>query len=89
MFFEELLGTFPTIELTGDPLRIRSNLNNGLKELPVRLARVADHRNWRQPAGIATLADAGWLPESAARGPARTYSLDSADIWLVNCAMSK
>ena len=30
--------TFPTIELTGEPRRVRSNLNNGLKELPVRLA---------------------------------------------------
>ena len=38
VFFEELLATFPTIELTGEPRRIRSNLNNGLKELPVRLA---------------------------------------------------
>ena len=39
VFFEELLATFPTIELTGEPRRIRSNLNNGLKALPVRLAR--------------------------------------------------
>ncbi len=38
MFFEELLATFSTIELTGEPRRVRSNLNNGLKELPVRLA---------------------------------------------------
>jgi cytochrome P450 len=38
IFFEELLATFPTIELTGDPVRLRSNLNNGLKALPVRLA---------------------------------------------------
>ena len=37
VFFEELLATFPTIELTGDPVRVRSNLNNGLKRLPVRL----------------------------------------------------
>jgi cytochrome P450 len=37
VFFEELLGTFPTIELAGDPVRSRSNLNNGLKRLPVRL----------------------------------------------------
>ena len=28
VFFEELLATFPTIELTGEPVRIRSNLNN-------------------------------------------------------------
>ncbi len=39
VFFEELLAAFPTIELAGDPVRIRSNLNNGLKQLPVRLAR--------------------------------------------------
>jgi cytochrome P450 len=39
VFFEELLDTFGTIELTGEPRRTRSNLNNALKELPVRLAR--------------------------------------------------
>jgi len=39
VFFEELLSTFPTIELTGEPVRIRSNLNNALKALPVKLAR--------------------------------------------------
>ncbi len=39
VFFEELLGTFPSIELTGDPIRVRSNLNNALKVLPVRLTR--------------------------------------------------
>jgi len=38
VFFEELLAHFPTIELTGTPKRQRSNLNNALKELPVRLA---------------------------------------------------
>jgi cytochrome P450 len=38
VFFEELLATFGTIELTGPPRRIRSNLNNGLKELPLHLA---------------------------------------------------
>jgi cytochrome P450 len=37
VFFEELLATFPAIEQTGPARRIRSNLNNGLKELPVRL----------------------------------------------------
>lgn len=36
-FFAELLGTFGGIELTGEPVRIRSNLNNGLKNLPIRL----------------------------------------------------
>jgi cytochrome P450 len=39
VFFEELLDTFGTIELAGEPRRTRSNLNNALKELPVRLAR--------------------------------------------------
>jgi cytochrome P450 len=38
IFFEELLAHFPTIELAGEPRRQRSNLNNRLKELPVRLA---------------------------------------------------
>jgi cytochrome P450 len=38
VFFEELLATFPTIELTGEPVRLRSNLNNALKRLPIRLA---------------------------------------------------
>ncbi|MGQ0824035.1 MAG: cytochrome P450 [Actinomycetota bacterium] len=38
VFFEELLATFPTIELTGEPRRTRSNLNNGFKALPVRLS---------------------------------------------------
>ncbi len=39
VFFEELLATFPDIELAGEPTRVRSNLNNGLKRLPVRLHR--------------------------------------------------
>jgi cytochrome P450 len=38
VFFEELLGTFGVIELVGEPVRVRSNLNNALKRLPVRLA---------------------------------------------------
>jgi cytochrome P450 len=38
VFFEELLRAFPTIELTGEPVRTRSNLNNALKSLPVRLS---------------------------------------------------
>lgn len=37
VFFDELLNAFPTIELTGPPVRVRSNLNNGLKTLPIRL----------------------------------------------------
>ncbi|NUP33828.1 MAG: cytochrome P450 [Streptomycetaceae bacterium] len=39
VFFEELLATFPEIELTGEPKRLRSNLNNALTTLPVRLTR--------------------------------------------------
>jgi len=39
VFLDELLTAFPTIEQTGEPRRIRSNLNNGLKSLPVRLQR--------------------------------------------------
>jgi cytochrome P450 len=37
LFFAELLSTFGDIELTGEPVRIRSNLNNSLKRLPLRL----------------------------------------------------
>jgi len=37
IFFTELMRTFPTIELTGEPQRVRSNLNNALRTLPVRL----------------------------------------------------
>jgi cytochrome P450 len=39
VFFDELLSTFPVIEQTGEAQRIRSNLNNGLKSLPVELGR--------------------------------------------------
>ena len=39
VFFEELLAAFPRIERTGAPRRIRSNLNNGLKALPLSLQR--------------------------------------------------
>ncbi len=38
VFFEELFAHFPTIELTGEPRRQRSNLNNALKSLPVSLS---------------------------------------------------
>jgi cytochrome P450 len=38
VFFDELLATFPAIELTGEPVRLRSNLNNALKKLPIRLS---------------------------------------------------
>ena len=37
VFFEELLAAFPHIELAGEPRHQRSNLNNALKALPVRL----------------------------------------------------
>lgn len=37
VFFQELLDTFPDIELIGEPIRVRSNLNNSLKHLPIRL----------------------------------------------------
>jgi len=37
VFFEELLAAFSRIELAGAPRRQRSNLNNALKALPVRL----------------------------------------------------
>lgn len=38
IFFEELLGRFSAIERTGAAERVRSNLNNGVKRLPVRLS---------------------------------------------------
>jgi cytochrome P450 len=38
IFFEELLATFPAIEPAGDPVRLRSNLNNSYKRVPVRLS---------------------------------------------------
>lgn len=37
VFFEELLATFPHIEVTGEPVRVRSNLNNAYKRVPVSL----------------------------------------------------
>ncbi|MTE12978.1 cytochrome P450 [Nocardia aurantiaca] len=39
VFFEELLARFSKLEQIGDARRIRSNLNNGLKSLPIRLTR--------------------------------------------------
>ena len=36
VFFEELLAGFDEIELAGEPVRLRSNLNNSFKRLPVR-----------------------------------------------------
>lgn len=37
VFLDELLARFPEIERTGPAVRLRSNLNNALKALPVRL----------------------------------------------------
>ncbi len=37
VFFEELLTTFPSIAMAGEPARTRSNLNNAFKRMPVRL----------------------------------------------------
>ena len=37
VFFEELLARTDAIDVTGTPSRVRSNLNNGLKRLPVRM----------------------------------------------------
>ena len=37
VFFDELLQRFDRIDRVGDPARQRSNLNNSLKQLPVRL----------------------------------------------------
>jgi cytochrome P450 len=39
VFFDTLLDTFSSIEQTGPAQRQRSNLNNALKSLPVRLTR--------------------------------------------------
>ncbi len=37
VFLEELLDAFSAIELTGEPVRVRSNLVNSFKRIPVRL----------------------------------------------------
>jgi cytochrome P450 len=37
IFFEELLSRFSTIERNGEPKRLRSNLNNSFKSVPVSL----------------------------------------------------
>ena len=37
VFFEVLLGTYPTIELTGDVTRLRATMTPGVKHMPVRL----------------------------------------------------
>jgi cytochrome P450 len=38
VFFEELLAAFDGIELAGEPVRLRSNLNNAYRRVPVRLS---------------------------------------------------
>jgi cytochrome P450 len=38
VFVEELLAAFPSIELTGEPVRLQSNFNNAYRLMPVRLA---------------------------------------------------
>jgi hypothetical protein len=42
VFFEELFRAFAGIEETAAPARIRSNLVNGFKRMPVRLLAQAD-----------------------------------------------
>lgn len=37
VFFEVLLGTYPSIELTGDVTRLRATMTPGVKSMPVRL----------------------------------------------------
>ncbi len=39
VFFEELLATFATIEVTSEPVKVRSNLTNGFKRMGVHLSR--------------------------------------------------
>jgi cytochrome P450 len=40
IFFTELLSAFSSIELVGSPQRLRSNLNNALRTLPVRMVPI-------------------------------------------------
>jgi cytochrome P450 len=37
VLFEELLSSFSAIELTGEPIRLRSNFINGYRHIPVRM----------------------------------------------------
>ena len=39
LFFEELFAAYTSLELNGSPIRLRSNLNNALRSLPIRLTR--------------------------------------------------
>ena len=38
VWLEELVPYLPRLELTGEPVRLRSNFFNGVKRLPVRIA---------------------------------------------------
>jgi cytochrome P450 len=42
VFFEELLGRLPDIELDGPVERLQSNFQSGIKHMPVRFARKAE-----------------------------------------------
>ena len=39
IFFEEMFGAYSSITLSGEPTRVRSNLNNALRALPVTVRR--------------------------------------------------
>jgi cytochrome P450 len=49
VFFEQLLAAFDSIELAADPVRLRSNLNNAYRYLPVRLSNAAGRRTAAAP----------------------------------------
>ncbi|HMC38894.1 MAG TPA: cytochrome P450 [Acidimicrobiales bacterium] len=38
VFFEELMARFDSFEVTADPVRVRSNLNNAYRSVPMRLS---------------------------------------------------
>ena len=44
VFFEELLARFDTIEVTGEPVRLRSNQTNAFRTVPVRLGSAIPSR---------------------------------------------
>jgi cytochrome P450 len=37
VLWEEILKRYPKIEVTGDPVYLRSNFIHGIRELPVRI----------------------------------------------------
>jgi hypothetical protein len=37
VFLEEFVARVAKVELAGEPVRLRSNFTNGLKQLPVRV----------------------------------------------------